>query len=139
MTTIADVAGIDRRSAARLRKAGIKTSRAFLEKARDREGLRTLSEKTGIDHETLLDIADTASMMGLEGLGSRYCALLRAAEIHSREDLGRRSAKEVLEALESANHRTRMVRRLPGIQEVGSWVRQAAASDGGGGPAGGST
>lgn len=129
MTTIAEVAGIDHRSATLLRKAGIKTAEAFLERAREENHLRLLSEQTGINHQTLVDVATAADLMRLQGLGSRYCALLGAAGIHTVEDLGKRSAEEVIEKLEAANHKTRMIKRLPSLHTVQSWVRQAASAD----------
>ncbi len=130
MTTIAEVAGIDRRSATRLRKAGVKTAEAFVQRTRGKGQFRLLSEQTGIERDTLLDIAMSVDLMELDGLGSRYCALLKSAGVHTVEDLGRCSAVEVLEKLEAANHRTRLVRRLPSLEYVRSWVRQAQGTDG---------
>lgn len=133
MTTIADVAGIDRRSATRLRKAGIKTAEAFMARTNGPERLVSLSEETGIGVDALLDIARTVELMGLEGVGSRYCTLLKAAGIHTVEDLAGRSPQEVLDNLEAANHRIRLVRRLPNLDYVRSWVLQArGAQDGAG-------
>lgn len=133
MTTIADVAGIDRRSAIRLRKAGIKTAEALMARTRGPERLVSLSEQTGIDADALLDITKTVELMGLDGVGSRYCTLLKAAGIHTVEDLAGHSPQEILENLEAANHRIRLVRRLPNLDYVESWVRQAReAQDGAG-------
>lgn len=126
MTTISDVAGVDHRSATRLRQAGIRTAEAFLDRARNQEDLRLLAQQTGINHQRLADIASTVDLLGVEGLGSRYCALLREAGIHTVEALGEHSPSEILEALEAANHRTRMTRRLPGLPVIRSWVRQAS-------------
>lgn len=125
MTTIADVAGMDRRSATRLRQAGIRTAEAFSQKARNRQELRALSEQTGIDPQRLSDIATSVDLLRVDGLGSRYCALLRAAGIHTVEALANSSPREILEALQAANHRTRMARRLPGRPVVQSWILQA--------------
>ena len=131
MTTIAEIAGMDHRSATRLRKAGIKTAEALVENARRREHLGMLSEQTGIDGETLSQLAAAADLMSLEGIGGRYSALLKVAGIHSVAQLARRSSEEVVEALAAANHRTRMIRRMPTPEEVGSWVLQASAAEGG--------
>ena len=130
MTTIAEVAGVDRQLAMRLRKAGVKTTKGFLERAREDDHLRLLSEQTGIDHRTLLDIAASADLMRLEGLGSKYCALLRMAGIDTVDKLSSLSASDVSRAIEDANHRTRLIRRLPSPGDVASWVQQAAGQDG---------
>lgn len=117
---------MDHLSAARLRRAGIKTSRAFLEEARGEKRLVSLSEATGIDQNTLRDLAASADLMRLEGMGGAYCGLLRAAGIHSVSELGRLSSEEVTTALLAVNHNRRIVRRLPSPREVEMWVSQAS-------------
>ncbi len=124
--TIGQIAGIDHLCAARLRKAGIRTVEAFLERARAANHRRLLSEQTGIDCETLSDLVTSADFMRLEGMGGRYCALLRAADIHSLAELGELSPQEVMEALLAVNHENRIVRRLPSPQDVRLWVIQAS-------------
>ncbi len=126
MSTIGTIAGMDHLSAARLRRAGIKTSESFLEEARAAERLRGLSEQTGIDRDTLLDLAASADLMRLEGLGGAYCGLLRAAGIHSVAQLGELSPEELTSALFAVNHNRRVVRRLPSPREVKLWVLQAS-------------
>lgn len=126
MPTIGKIAGMDHLSAARLRRAGIKTSRAFLEEARGEKRLVSLSEATGIDQNTLRDLAASADLMRLEGMGGTYCGLLRAAGIHSVSELGRLSSEEVTRALLAVNHNRRIVRRLPSPREVEMWVSQAS-------------
>jgi len=117
---------MDHLSAARLRRAGIKTSRAFLEEARGEKRLVSLSEATGIDQNTLRDLAASADLMRLEGMGGAYCGLLRAAGIHSVSELGRLSSEEVTGALLAVDHNRRIVRRLPSPREVEMWVSQAS-------------
>lgn len=126
MPTIGKIAGMDHLSAARLRRAGIKTSRAFLEEARGEKRLVSLSEATGIDQNTLRDLAASADLMRLEGMGGAYCGLLRAAGIHSVSELGRLSSEEVTGALLAVDHNRRIVRRLPSPREVEMWVSQAS-------------
>lgn len=117
---------MDHLSAARLRRAGIKTSRAFLEEARGEKRLVSLSEATGIDQNTLRDLAASADLMRLGGMGRAYCGLLRAAGIHSVAQLGRLSPEEVTRGLLAVNHSRRIVRRLPSPREVELWVSQAS-------------
>ena len=117
---------MDHLSAARLRRAGIKTSETFLEEARVAERLGALSEQTGIDRDTLLDLAASADLMRLEGMGGAYCGLLRAAGIHSVAQLRELSPEELRSALFAVNHNRRVVRRLPSPREVKLWVFQAS-------------
>lgn len=109
-----------------MRRAGIKTSQTFLEEAREEGRLTSLSELTGIDHETLRDLAASADLMRLEGMGGAYCGLLRAAGIHSVSQLGKLAPEEVTKALLAVNHNRRIVRRLPSPREVRTWVTQAS-------------
>ncbi|MDE0231405.1 MAG: DUF4332 domain-containing protein [bacterium] len=126
MPTIGKIAGMDHLSAARLRRAGIKTSQTFLEEARGEKRLLSLSELTGIDQNTLRNLAASADLMRLEGMGSAYCGLLRAAGIHSVTQLGNLPPDEVTRALFDVNHNRRIVRRLPSPREVEMWVLQAS-------------
>ena len=117
---------MDHLSAVRLRRAGIKTSQTFLEEARGEGRLLSLSEQTGIEQETLRELAASADLMRLEGMGGAYCGLLRAAGIHSVAQLGEMSPEEVTGALLAVNHNRRIVRRLPSPREVELWVSQAS-------------
>jgi len=117
---------MDHLSAARLRRAGIKTSQTFLEEARGEKRLLSLSELTGIDQDTLRNLAASADLMRLEGMGGAYCGLLRAAGIHSVSQLAKLSPEEVTRELFAVNHNRRMVRRLPSPREVELWVLQAS-------------
>ena len=126
MPTIGKIAGMDHLSAARLRRAGIKTSQTFLEEARGERRLMSLSELTGIDQDTLRNLAASADLMRLEGMGGAYCGLLRAAGIHSVGQLGKLSPEEVTRTLLAVNHNRRIVRRLPSPREVELWVLQAS-------------
>lgn len=126
MTTIGNVAGIDHNSATQLRKAGIKTGEAFLERTQEPEHLRLLSQKTGIDGRKLLDMATSVDLMRLQGMGGRYAALLRAAGVHRKEDLVSLSVEELREVLTVANHERRIVKRLPSTLSLQTWIRQAS-------------
>jgi len=126
VTTIGHIAGIDHLSATRLRKAGIKTAEAFVERTRESDRLRLLSEETGIDSQKLLDMATSVNLLQLRGMGGRYSALLRAAGVHRMEDLHSFSLEEFLETLTLANHEHRIVRRLPSTRSLRMWLQQAS-------------
>lgn len=126
VTSIGQIAGIDHLSATRLRRAGVKTAESFLARIREPEHLRLLSERTGIDSRKLLDMAMSVDLMDMAGMGGRYSALLRAAGIHTMDDLRRYSAEDFLEALTVANHRHRIVKRLPSSRSLQVWIQQAA-------------
>lgn len=125
MTTIGQVAGIDHVSATRLRKVGIKTAEAFLERARGPEGVRSLSRQTGIESGKLIDMATSVDLMRLQGMGARYAALLRAAGVNNLEDLAVLAVEDFLADLTVANHQHRIVRRLPSSQSLQAWIDQA--------------
>lgn len=125
MTTIGHIAGIDHSSATQLRKAGVRTAEAFLQRTREPEHLRSLSQETGIDGQKLLDMATSVDLLSLQGMGGRYAALLRAAGFHRKEDLANLSVQGLRERLTIANHDRRIVKRLPSTQSLHTWIRQA--------------
>ncbi len=125
MTSIGLVAGIEHLAAVRLRKAGVRTAEGLLARTMSTDSLAALSDETGLDSEKLMELAEAADFMRLQGMGSKYSALLRTAGIDTLEKLGACSPDAILDRLETANHVARLVRRLPSLKQVESWIRQA--------------
>lgn len=69
--------------------------------------------------------AQTGGLESLSGVGEKYRALLRAAEVRSVAMLASEEPAALLERLSEANEREGLVKRLPRIGDVEAWVHRA--------------
>jgi predicted flap endonuclease-1-like 5' DNA nuclease len=123
--SIADIEGIGRAHAARLRKAGIRTTRALLERCRHRRGRKVLAAATGLREARLLAWTNMADLYRVRGVGSEYAELLEKAGVDTVKELGKRRPEHLVRQLTQVNRRRRLVRRLPGLKRVMRWVAAA--------------
>jgi len=129
MASIGAIGGLDHRSATRLRKARVRTTEAFLRRAADRRGRRSLAKETGLAEKDLLRWAHRADLMRIKGIGTEYVTLLEAAGVESIRELRRRNPERLLDAMIDANLLGRIVRRLPTLSMVERWVDDAKEID----------
>lgn len=129
MASIGDVGSIDARQAARLRKAGVRTTEALLRQAATRRGRSSLSERSGIPAAEILAWTHRADLMRIRGIGGDYAEILAAAGIATVVDLARRDPDELVASLVETNREHKLVRRLPSAPTVAEWVAAAAALD----------
>ena len=67
----------------------------------------------------------TDDLESLSGVGEKYRALLRAAEVRSVAELASEEPAALLERLREANEREDLVKRLPRMGDVEAWVHRA--------------
>ena len=122
---ITHIVGIDREVAARLKKAGIRSSGRLLEAARTVKGRKLLAQKTGFDLKQLLCWANCADRMRVKGVSKEYCELLQAAGVDTVRELKHRNAAKLAKALAEANRKRRCVRLVPAEATVARWIESA--------------
>ena len=108
-----------------LKSAGIRTSDKLLEAARDPQGRKSLSGKTGIDPHRLLRFANLADKMRVKGLGNEYAELLRHVGVDTVRELKYRNPANLAAAMRKENEKRRLVRLVPTEKAVGRWVEAA--------------
>lgn len=123
--SIAGLDGLDEKEAERLRRAGIRTSRALLARAISPRARRQLAEASGIDECSILRWARLADLMRVRGVAQEYAELLEAAGVGTVKDLRRRNAGRLAEQLEAINQERKLVRLPPGENRVRAWIAQA--------------
>jgi len=126
MARIDQVAGIDHRQATRLRKAGIRTSKALAECAATRRGRTQLSKDTGISPKDLQLWVHHADLLRVRGVGAEYAILLVEAGVDTIRDLRRRNPTALLAKIIGMNGSQRVVERLPTEAMVEGWINSAA-------------
>ena len=127
MARIDQVAGIGHRDATKLRKAGVRTSKALAECAATRRGRTDLAKKTGLTPKDLQIWVHHADLLRVRGVGAEYAALLVEAGVDTLRDLRRRNPTALLAKIIGMNGSQKVVDRLPTESMVENWI--SAASD----------
>lgn len=125
MARIDQVAGIDHREATKLRKAGIRTSKALTESAATRRGRSHLAKETGLSPKDLQLWVHHADLLRVRGVGAEYAALLVEAGVDTLRDLRRRNPTALLAKIIGMNGAQKVVDRLPTESMVEAWITAA--------------
>lgn len=127
MARIDQVVGIDHKKATKLRKTGIRTSKALIEKASTRRGRTEVAKATGLSQRDLQAWVHHADLLRVRGVGSEYSELLVAAGVDTLRDLRRRNPTALVAKIIGLNGSNRVVSRLPTEAMVEGWI--VAAGD----------
>lgn len=122
---ILDIEGIGPVFAEKLTTAGIRTTGALLEQAKDPKGRKALAEKSGIDEHKILKWANMADLMRIKGVAEEYSELLEAAGVDTVKELKMRRADNLTAKMAEINATKKLVRQLPSEKIVESWIEQA--------------
>jgi predicted flap endonuclease-1-like 5' DNA nuclease len=125
--SIDEIEGIGPVYAEKLQAAGIRTTEAYLERAKDPKGRKALAEETGIDASRILKWANMADLMRISGVGEEYSELLEAAGVDTVKELKHRNAANLAAKMKEVNEDKKLVRQVPGEASVEKWVEQAKA------------
>ena len=126
MASIIDIEGIGEKYAEILKgKAGIRTTQKLLKVCATPKGRQELAEKTGISPKLILEWANLAHLMRIKGVGEEYSDLLEEAGVDTVKELKQRVPNNLFEKMTDINHEKNLVRRLPTLSMVESWVEQA--------------
>ena len=126
MARIDQVAGVEQKTATKLRKVGVRTSRALIEEASTRRGRTELSKFTGASPKDLQLWVHHADLLRVRGVGAEYADLLVAAGVDTLRDLRRRNPTALLAKIIGLNGSERVVSRLPTEAMVENWISAAA-------------
>ncbi|PTW55781.1 uncharacterized protein DUF4332 [Breoghania corrubedonensis] len=124
---IAEIEGIGPTYAEKLKTAGIKTTDAYLDRAKDPKGRKALAEETGIESSRILKWANMADLMRIKGVGEEYSELLEAAGVDTVKELKMRRADNLAAKMAEVNETKKLVRQVPGESQVAAWVEEAKA------------
>jgi uncharacterized membrane protein len=109
----------------KLRDAGITNVDELLEKGSTVKGRKEILDQTGISNKLLLRWVNMADLYRIRGIGQEYAELLEAAGVDTVPELAQRVPANLHEKMAAANAEKKMVRRLPDLGLVESWVAQA--------------
>jgi predicted flap endonuclease-1-like 5' DNA nuclease len=124
---VEEIEGIGKAFAAKLKAAGVADTSALLARAASPKGRAALAEATGIPAKLVLGWANKADLMRVKGIGEEFSDLLEAAGVDTVTELATRNADNLHKALATTNEARKLVRQLPALRTVESWI--AAAKD----------
>lgn len=127
MTNIVDIEGIGEVFAQKLKAAGVTSVEALLKAGVTPKSRKELAEKTGISGDLILQWVNHADLFRVKGIGSEYSDLLEAAGVDTVVELAKRRADNLVAKMTEVNIEKKLVRRLPTLSMVMSWIDQAKA------------
>ncbi len=125
MTKIIEIEGIGEKYAQKLEGIGIKTVEALLEKGATTKGRQEIADKAGIQDTLVLRWVNRADLDRIKGVGSEYADLLECCGVDTVPELARRNAQNLLEKMTTENAERKLVRKLPTLAQVETWITQA--------------
>jgi predicted flap endonuclease-1-like 5' DNA nuclease len=124
-SSIADLDGLGPTFAVKMKKVGIRTTEKLLETAKTLRGRQMLAEKTEIDEQQLLRVANLIDRMRIKGVGQEYSELLEAVGVATLKELRYRNPAKLAKAMAEANTNRKLVRVLPSEHTVERWIEHA--------------
>lgn len=125
MANIDTIEGIGGSYAATLKEAGIGSVQGLLDAACEKKGRQDLAAKTGISEKLLLKWVNMADLFRVNGVAGQYAELLECAGVDTVAELAQRNPNSLHGMLEQANDKKNVVRKLPPLSIVQSWVTEA--------------
>ncbi|MEJ2200053.1 MAG: DUF4332 domain-containing protein [Desulfuromonadaceae bacterium] len=125
MSRLKGIEGIGEDNSRLLKRAGIHSVQALLDRGATLQGRRDLSENTGISESQLLRWLNNADLFRIRGIGEEYSELLELAGVDRISELVLQQPAELHRSLIIANDKRQLVKQLPSLNQVKSWIEQA--------------
>ncbi|MEM9042493.1 MAG: DUF4332 domain-containing protein [Actinomycetota bacterium] len=126
MTKIIDIEGIGPVYAKKLASAGVSTTGALLKTAATSAGRKDLAVRADVTTNQVLEWVNRADLMRIKGVGTQYSDLLEASGVDTVVELAQRNAVNLCAKMAEVNAEKNLVRQVPGLDQVTSWVAQAS-------------
>jgi predicted flap endonuclease-1-like 5' DNA nuclease len=125
MYKLIQIEGIGTKAANLLTHAGVENQDDLLRTCRSRRGRTKLEEQTKISHEHILQWTHQADLARIRGVSEEYAELLEKAGVRSVPVLAHRNAQHLYASLIEKNENSHLVRRIPGLHQVETWIHEA--------------
>ena len=125
MAKLETIEGIGPQYAAQLRQAGVRSTGDLLKKGANPEGRKEISARSGISPKLILEWINHADLFRIKGVGEEYADLLEESGVDTVIELARRKPEALIESMKKVNEKKKLVRALPSLKKVNSWIAQA--------------
>ncbi len=127
MAKLLDIEGIGPVYSEKLQKAGFGSVEALLKLGATPKEREALAEKAGIDRKLILEWVNHADLFRIKGVAEEYSDLLEEAGVDTVVELAQRNAENLLAKIQEVNTLKKLVRRVPTLAQIKSWIEQAKA------------
>lgn len=124
MAPIKKIEGIGEKYTGQLKMIGVGTVEALLERGASPKGRQEIAEKSKISEKLILEWVNRADLFRVKGVGEEYSDLLEAAGVDTVVELAQRKPENLFEKMVAVNMEKKLVRKLPTLAQVSSWVEQ---------------
>ncbi len=125
MATLVRIEGIGEKYADCLAQAGIGSTATLLHRGATRSGRTEIARAAGVTGGQVLKWVNRADLFRIQGVGKEYSDLLEASGVDSVPELAQRNASRLRDRMAEVNEARHLVRRLPNLTEIQSWITQA--------------
>lgn len=125
MAKLLDIEGVGPVYADKLKAAGVGSTQALLDKGSTPKGRKEIAEKSGITETLILEWVNHVDLFRINGVAEEYADLLEEAGVDTVPELAQRKAENLFQKLVAVNEAKKLVRRLPVLSQVESWIEQA--------------
>ncbi len=125
MTKLSDIEGIGPSYSEKLKEAGIGSLEKLLEICCEKKNRKTTADATGISEKLILEWVNRADLSRVKGVSTQYADLLEFAGVDTVPELAQRNAANLQAKMVEVNDEKNLVRQVPALSQVESWVAQA--------------
>ena len=125
MAKLVDIEGVGRVNAAKLQKAGVRSTGSLLKKGGTRKGREEIVKIARIDKDLILQWVNHVDLYRIKGVGSEFADLLEAAGVDTVVELSKRDAKKLVDVLAKVSAKGNLTNRVPTVKMVKGWIAQA--------------
>jgi len=122
---VEDLEGVGKVCGEKLRAAGVKDTDSLLAACTTPKQRADLAASAGVSPKRLLKWANMADLYRINGVGSEFAELLEEAGVDTVPELAQRNPGNLAAAMQEANDRKQLTRRVPSETEVSKWVAEA--------------
>jgi predicted flap endonuclease-1-like 5' DNA nuclease len=125
--TLKEIEGIGPANSSRMQSAKVLTVQGLLKKGGTPKGRKELAEQTGLSESVILKWVNMADLFRVNGVGKQYAELLEKSGVDTVKELRNRRADNLVAKMAETNAAggRRIVRQLPGLKRVQSWIDEA--------------
>ena len=125
MAKLSEIEGGGEAYSVKLEKTGITTLEKLLSTCCDKKGRKTIAEKSAISEKLILNWVNRADLSRIKGVSTQYADLLEYAGVDTVPELAQRNAENLCQKMTEINSAKKLVRQVPGAEQVLDWVKQA--------------
>ncbi|MEQ8364459.1 MAG: DUF4332 domain-containing protein [Cyclobacteriaceae bacterium] len=122
---LSDIEGIGPSYAKKLQVAGIRSVSGLLKQCTSKSDRKKVALASNISESTILKWANMADLYRIKGIGSEYSQLMEKAGVDTVKELKMRVPKNLHEKMVEINNKQKLVRQLPSLSRIESFVKQA--------------